>query len=144
MWRKGNRQAERGNTLLIGILMITLALGLFALITDVGLLYATKSRLLTYAQEVARAGATAIDLDDYTATGKAHLNPTLAQQQAEKHFESLGLSPADYQMTILEATRDIITVQISHEQQLYLITAFVPIGSVNVVVEASAIPQVGF
>ncbi len=143
MARKRNRRAEQGNTLLLGALMITLALGLFALITDVGLVYAAKSRLQTYAQEVARAGATAIDLNEYTATGVAHLNTVLAVQQAEKHFQSLELGP-EYIMTILEATPDTITVQISHNQPVYLIGAFVPISSVSIVVQASAIPQVGF
>jgi uncharacterized membrane protein len=143
MARTRNRRAEQGNTLLLGALMITLALGLFALITDVGLLYATKSRLQTYAQETARAGATAIDLNDYTASGVAHLNTTLAVQQANKHFQSLGLGP-DYVMTILEATTEQITIQITHEQPVYLIGAFVPISSVSIKVQASAIPQVGF
>jgi hypothetical protein len=129
--------------MVLGALMLTLALGLFALIMDGGLLYASKSRLQTYAQEVARAGATAVDLNGVTGSGTAHLNVTLAQQQATQYFQALNLGPT-YVMTITALTPNSITVQLSHEQPVYLIGAFVPINSVSIVVEASAVPKAGF
>ena len=143
MVSRTRRRWERGNTTLLGALMLTLALGLFALIMDGGLLYASKSRLQTYAQEVARAGATEVDLNGVTGSGTAHLNVVRAQQQATQYFQALNLGPT-YTMTITNLTTSIITVQLSHEQPVYLIGAFVPIHSVSIVVEASAVPEVGF
>src|SRR5690349_20192051 len=127
--RRG-RRGQRGNATLLGALMLTLALGLFALITDGGLLYASKSRLETYAQEVAQAGATAVDLNGVTGSGTAHLNVTLAAQQAEQYFQDLNLGPT-YIMTIKALTSTQITVEISHDQPVYLIAAFVPLHSVH-------------
>ncbi len=123
--------------------MILLALGLFALVTDGGLLYASKTRMESYAQEVARAGATAIDLNGATESGKAHLNIQLARQQAENYFHQLGLGDT-YSMPPPQVTPDMITVEIIHTQPVYLIGAFVPIHAVKIVVQASAVPQVGF
>lgn len=143
MPRRKNRLNQRGNATLLGALMITLALGLFALITDGGLLYASQSRLETYAQEVARAGATAIDLNGATASGKAYLLPNIAGPRATQYFQALGLG-STYHLDFVHATPDSITVQISHTQPVYLIGAFVPIHSVQITVQASAVPQVGF
>ncbi len=141
--RGGSRRAERGNATLLGALMLTLALALFALITDGGLLYASKDRLETYAQEVAQAGATAVDLNGVTSSGVARLNTTLATQQANRYFQDLNLGPT-YTMTITTLTPTLITVQISHDQPVYLIAAFVPIHTVHIVVAASAVPKAGF
>lgn len=143
MSSKSRRRWERGNATLLGALMLTLALGLFALIADGGLLYASKSRLETYAQEVARAGATAVNLNGVTGSGTAQINTTLARQQATQYFQALNLGPT-YTMTITTLTTSKITVQITHDQPVYLIGAFIPIHSVSIVVEASAIPEVGF
>lgn len=137
------RRRQCGNTTLLGALMLLLALGLFALVSDGALLYASKSRLETYAQEVARAGATAIDLNGATGSGRAFLNPALAKTQANDYFEGLKLGPT-YSMRIVQVTLDGITVEISHAQPVYLIAAFVPIHSVQIVVQASAVPKVGF
>jgi Flp pilus assembly protein TadG len=141
--QRGSRRGQRGNATLLGALMLTLALGLFALITDGGLLYASKSRLETYAQEIARAGATAVDLNGVTGSGTATLDMALAAQQAEQYFQGLNLGPT-YSMTIKTLTPTLITIQMSHDQPVYLIAAFVPLHSVSIVVEASAVPKVGF
>lgn len=137
------RRRERGNATLLGALMLTLALGLFALVTDGGLLYASKSRLETYAQEVALAGATAVDLNGVTGSGTATLDTKLASQQATQYFQGLNLG-STYSMQITALTANSITVQISHDQPVYLIGAFVPIHTVTIVVQASAVPKVGF
>jgi Flp pilus assembly protein TadG len=146
MQARKQRRRERGNATLLGALMLTLALALFALITDGGLLYASKSRLETYAQEVARAGATAVDLNGVTGSGNATLNWAAAQQQAKQYFQGLQLG-SSYVLTIEPQdpkNPNTFTIQISHDQPIYLIAAFVPIHSVTIVVQASAEPKVGF
>jgi Flp pilus assembly protein TadG len=143
MASRTHRRWERGNATLLGALMLTLALGLFALITDGGLLYASKSRLETYAQEIARAGATEVNLNGVTGSGTAQINIPLAQQQATQYFQDLNLGPT-YSLTRMTVTTSKITIQLSHDQPVYLIGAFVPIHSVTIVVEASAVPEVGF
>ena len=146
MLARKHRKWERGNATLLGALMLTLALALFALITDGGLLYASKSRLETYAQEVARAGATAVDLNGATASGTAQLNWPIAQQLANQYFQGLNLGPG-YNLVIVPQDPqhpNVFTVQISHDQPVYLIAAFVPIHTVTIVVQASAVPKVGF
>lgn len=141
MKRQKNRRAERGNAMIIGVLAIVLAMALFALITDVSLLYATKSRMETYARETATAGATAIDLNGFTGTGKPKLIPDLAVTKATAYFYALKTG---YTLVSVKATTTLVTVEISDQAQLYLIRAFVPISSFQIVVQASAQPQVGF
>ncbi len=141
-----SRRRERGNAMLLGVLMLTLALGLFALITDGGLLYASKSRMETYAQEIARAGATAVNLNGVTGSGTAQLDWAVAQQRATQYFQALNLGTS-YSLFIEPQNPqrpNVFTVQLSHDQQVYLIGAFVPIHAVTIVVQASAVPQVGF
>lgn len=150
------RRGQRGNALLMGVLMFTLALALFALITDVGLLYKARSELESYAQEVARAGATAVDLQGAFpgSNQPLHLVQPLAIQRATQFWNSLqsslGGSKSGYTLVILPIVfdptlnADKITVQITHDQPVYLIAAFVPIHQVTITVQASAIPQVGF
>ena len=143
---RNHRRRERGNATLLGALMLTLALALFALVTDGGLLYASKSRLETYAQEVALAGATAVDLNGVTGSGTATLDWNTAQIQATQYFQGLQLGPT-YVLTIVPQnpqSPNVFTVQISHDQPVYLIAAFVPIHTVTIVVRASAVPKVGF
>ena len=146
MQARKQRRWERGNATLLGALMLTLALGLFALITDGGMLYASKSRLETYAQEVARAGATEANLNGVTGSGTAQLNWAEAVNQANQYFQGLQLGPS-YVLTIMPQDQqhpNVFTVKISHDQPVYLIAAFVPIHTVTIVVQASAVPQVGF
>lgn len=141
MKRPRNRRAERGNAMIIGVLAIVLAMALFALITDVSLLYATKSRMETYARETATAGATAIDLNGFTGTGIPRLIPDQAVTKATNYFYALKTG---YKLVSVTATTSQVTVQISDQAQLYLIRAFVPISSFQIVVQASAQPQIGF
>lgn len=139
-----SRRAQRGNALIIGVLLFTLLLGFMALVVDGALLYGDYSDLETYARECALAGATAVDLNGYTASGQPHLDPALASARATAQFQGLQLG-AGYTFRVLQALPGSITVEISHPHRLYLISVFwPPTSAFSISAQATAVPQIGF
>ena len=139
-----SRRAQRGNALIIGVLLFTLLLGFLGLVVDGALLYGDHSDLETSARECALAGATAIDLNGYTASGQPQLNPALASARATAAFQGLQLGP-DYTFQVVQVTTEAITVRISHPHHFYLIALFwPPASSYSVSAQATAVPQIGF
>lgn len=139
-----SRRAQRGNALIIGVLLLTLLLGFIGLVVDGALLYGDHSDLETYARECALAGATAVDLNGYTASAQPHLDPALASARATAQFRGLRLG-SDYTFQVVQVTPNAITVQISHPHRFYLIALFwPPAPAYRVSAQSTAVPQIGF
>jgi hypothetical protein len=86
------RLGERESGMVTAFVVIfTLALLLMAgLVLDGGLALAARVRAIDDAQGAARAGAQAIDIPAYRATGQITLDPTLATADAEHYLAAAG------------------------------------------------------
>jgi hypothetical protein len=83
-------RGERG-TVTAFVVVFTLALLLLAgLVVDGGLTLAARTKAINEAQAAARAGAQAIDLATYRATGDLVLNPGQARQAALAYLAETG------------------------------------------------------
>lgn len=119
--------------------VITAAVLLFAgVVLDGGLALAAKIRAIGQAQEAARAGAQAIDLTAYRATGTLRLDPAQADRLAHAYL-------ADAHSTGTETvvvTGDRVTVTI-HTAQSTRLLGLVGIRTIQVTGTGSAHPDRG-
>jgi hypothetical protein len=80
------------------------------LVLDGGLTLAAKVQAIDEAQAAARAGAQAIDLATYRATGQITLDPTEATADAEKFLAAAGHTGT------VAVNGDVVTVRVSITQ----------------------------
>ncbi|GAA0927596.1 MULTISPECIES: TadE/TadG family type IV pilus assembly protein [Streptomyces] len=100
------------------VVVITALVVLFAgLAVDGGLALATKIRALGEAQEAARAGAQAIDLDAYRADGTVRLQPDQARALAYRYLATTGDTGT------VTATERTVTVAVTVQQPTQLLQA---------------------
>jgi Flp pilus assembly protein TadG len=88
---------ESGQVTAFVVVMMMALLLMAGLVIDGGMTLAAKRRAINEAEAAARAGAQAIDVAAYRATGEASLEPNRARQLA---------------MSYIEATGDVGTVQV--------------------------------
>jgi putative Flp pilus-assembly TadE/G-like protein len=89
---------------------------LFAgLALDGGLALAAKIRALGQAQEAARSGAQAIDLDAYRADGTLRLTPDQARTRALRYLASTGTTGT------VQVTAQTVTVTVTAHQPTQLL-----------------------
>jgi hypothetical protein len=82
---------EEEGTVTAFVVVFALALMLVAgLVLDGGLALAAKVQAIDDAQAAARAGAQAIDLPTYRATGQITLNPAEATEDADNYLAAAG------------------------------------------------------
>ena len=91
----GRRHAQLGDAesgmVTAFVVIFTLALLLMAgLVLDGGLALATKVQAIDDAQAAARAGAQAIDIPTYRASGQITLDPAQATADAERYLAAAG------------------------------------------------------
>jgi hypothetical protein len=91
----GRRRARLGDAesgmVTAFVVIFTLALLLMAgLVLDGGLALAAKVQAIDDAQAAARAGAQAIDIPTYRASGQITLDPTQAAAEAERYLAAAG------------------------------------------------------
>ena len=91
----GRRHAQLGDAesgmVTAFVVIFTLALLLMAgLVLDGGLALATKVQAIDDAQAAARAGAQAIDIPTYRASGQITLDPAQAAADAERYLAAAG------------------------------------------------------
>jgi hypothetical protein len=85
------RLGEEDGTVTAFVVVFTLALILMAgLVLDGGLTLAAKVQAIDDAQAAARAGAQAIDLPTYRATGQITLDPAEATTDADNYLAAAG------------------------------------------------------
>ena len=119
--------------------VITMAVLLFAgLVLDGGLALAAKVRAVGHAQEAARAGAQAIDLTAYRATGTLRLDPDRAAALVRRYLTGSHATGAE----AVTVAGDTVTVTISTSQSTRLL-GLVGIGSISVTGTGTAHPDRG-
>ncbi|MCU1680222.1 MAG: hypothetical protein JWQ81_961 [Amycolatopsis sp.] len=119
--------------------VVVLTIGILALAgltLDGGLALAAKVQANGQAQAAARAGAQAIDLTAYRATGTLQLVPAQAVADAQSYLAGIGASGA---VTVTGDTVTVAVTAIEHTQLL----GMVGISSLTVHGQGSAHPQRG-
>jgi hypothetical protein len=107
-------RADEGRVTAFVTVLVTAIIALAGLTLDGGLALASKVRAIGQAESAARAGAQAIDLDEYRATGRAHLDPVRAAALAQNYLAAGG---ATGQVAVLDDTV-VITVTEHYPTQL--------------------------
>ena len=92
------------------VIFIFALLLMAGLVLDGGLTLAAKVQAIDEAQAAARAGAQAIDLPTYRATGQITLDPTEATADAEKFLAAAGHTGT------VAVNGDVVTVRVSITQ----------------------------
>ncbi|QKV81803.1 hypothetical protein HUT10_48260 [Amycolatopsis sp. Hca4] len=119
--------------------VVVLVLGLLALAglgLDGGLALAAKVRATGQAESAARAGAQAIDLAAYRATGTLRLLPAEADGLARRYLASVGATGT------VTATADTVTVIVTTSQRAQLLS-LVGIPSIGAHGSGAAHPRRG-
>ncbi|HEY8982810.1 MAG TPA: pilus assembly protein TadG-related protein [Streptomyces sp.] len=119
------------------IVILTAAIVMFAgLLVDGGLVLAAKVRAIGEAQEAARAGAQALDLTAYRATGTVRLIP------AEAHALARNYLAATDDTGTVAVTGDTVTVTVTARQEPQLL-GLLGLGTLTVTATGSAHPARG-
>jgi putative Flp pilus-assembly TadE/G-like protein len=129
-------QAEDGQ---VSAFVVVLILGLLALAglgLDGGLALAAKVRATGQAESAARAGAQAIDLAAYRATGTLRLVAAEADGLARRYLASVGATGD------VMATADTVTVIVTASQRTQLLS-LIGIPSIDAHGSGAAHPQRG-
>ncbi|QNP74982.1 hypothetical protein IAG44_39930 [Streptomyces roseirectus] len=116
MTRPPHRQ-DRGQ-ITVFVVILTTAVVMFAgLLLDGGLALAAQVRALGEAQEAARAGAQALDLNAYRTTGTVRLLPDEARTRARTHLAGTGSGD----IGTVTVTDDTVTVTVTAHQRTQLL-----------------------
>jgi len=129
-------RAEEGRVTAFVVVLTTGILALTGLTLDGGLALAAKVRAGGQAEAAARAGAQAIDLAAYRATGIVRLMPGQAVASAQAHLAAEGATGT------VTVSGDTVTVTVTASQPTQLL-GLVGIGSLRVHGRGSAHPQRG-
>ncbi|WP_206789612.1 pilus assembly protein TadG-related protein [Amycolatopsis sp. MtRt-6] len=123
----------------VSAFVVVLVLGLMALAglgLDGGLALAAKVRATGQAESAARAGAQAIDLAAYRATGTLRLVPAQADGLARRYLAGIGATGT------VTATADTVTVTVTTHQRTQLLS-LIGIPSIGAHGSGAAHPQRG-
>ena len=119
------------------VVTITLALLVLAgLGLDGGLALAAKVKANGHAEAAARAGAQALDLTEYRASGQLHLIPAQAAADARSYLGSVGASGT------VTVSGNTVTVRVTASQPTQLL-GLIGVPRLQVHGEGSAHPQRG-
>lgn len=137
--RKVLRQRMSGDEGMVSAFLLAAMIGLFAVIglgLDPGEAYAAKIKAIGQAEEAARAGAQQLDLTTYRATGTLQLDPTAAEQAAQRFLTAEGQTGTVTATT----TRVTVTITTDYRTQLWHLAG---IDTITVHATGTATPQRG-
>ncbi|GAB1512519.1 pilus assembly protein TadG-related protein [Actinophytocola sp. KF-1] len=134
MNRKAWWHGEDGQVTAFVTVLTAGILTLSGLVLDGGLALAATTRANGQAEAAARAGAQAIDLTAYRATGSLRLLPSDAMARARAHLTAEGA------IGDVTATVDTVTVTVTATQATQLL-GLVGIGTITVHGRGAAHPQ---
>ncbi len=135
-WRRSWWAGDEGRVSAFVVTILVAILALAGLTLDGGLALAQKVRANGQAEAAARAGAQALDLGAYRATGTLRLIPTQATAQARRYLSAVGTTGA------VTVTGDTVTVTVTATHRTQLL-ALVGIPALRVHGSASAHPVRG-
>ena len=134
--RRDAGRRQRGQVTAFVVVFATALLLMAGLVIDGGLALGARVRAGNEAQAAARAGAQAIDLALYRATGFIELNPRAAVAAAQRYLATTG-DTGSVQATAQEV---LVTVTVRQPTQ---ILGIVKIGSLTVSGRGEARPEHG-
>lgn len=114
-----------------------IVLAVAGLVFDGGALISTKRRAMNDAEEAARAGAQAIDVNSVLTSSGPHLDPTIAVAQAQAFLAATGANGTAI------ADADSVTVTVTRTQSMTFLQVF-GLGDRTVTGTATARPRQGF
>lgn len=129
-WRRGDDGQVTAFVVVLTLGVLTLA----GLTLDGGLALAATTRATGQAEAAARAGAQAIDLTTYRATGTLRLRPTDAIAHARAHLTAQGATG------IVTASTNTITVTVTATEHTQLL-GLIGITTLTVHGQGTAQPQ---
>lgn len=109
------RDDDTGRVTAVVVLLTTACLAFAGLVVDGGFALAAKTTAIGQAQQAARAGAQALDLEAYRRTSHAQLNPRSARAQAQEFLASTGATGT---VTVAGNT---VTVQVTAHHRPHLL-----------------------
>jgi hypothetical protein len=130
------RTDEDGRVTAFVVVLVTAVIAFSGLVLDGGLALAAKVGAIGEAQEAARAGAQAIDLSAYRASGTLRLVPAEATSLADQYLAAAGRSGS---VTVAGNT---VTVTVSDTHRSILL-GVVGVDSITVTATGQAQPQRG-
>ncbi|MGW7514146.1 TadE/TadG family type IV pilus assembly protein [Streptomyces sp. NPDC054796] len=113
--RRGSVGDDRGQVTAFLVALAGVVVLFAGLAVDGGLALAAKVRALSEAQEAARAGAQAVDLEAYRATNVLRLRPDQARDLAQRYLADTGDSGTAI------ATEQSVTVTVTARQPTRLL-----------------------
>ncbi|WP_414944882.1 hypothetical protein [Amycolatopsis sp. cmx-11-32] len=119
--------------------VLALLIGLLALAglsLDGGLALASKVRAGGQAESAARAGAQALDLATYRATGTVRIDPVRARDLAQQYLASIGATGT------VQVAGDVVTVEVTAAYRTQLLS-LVGINDIHTHGRGAAHPQRG-
>lgn len=114
-----------------------IVLAVAGLVYDGGALISTKRRAVNDAEEAARAGAQAIDVNSVLTSSGPHLDPTTAVAQAQALLAATGATGT------ATADADSVTVTVTRTQSMTFLQVF-GLGDRTATGTATARPRHGF
>ncbi|MBV9163763.1 MAG: hypothetical protein JO281_19930 [Pseudonocardiales bacterium] len=135
-WRRGWWAGDEGRVSAFVVTLLVAILALAGLTLDGGLALAAKIRANGQAEAAARAGAQALDLGAYRATGAVRLVPAQAAADARSSLATVGATGT----VTVSGDTVTVTVAATHPTQLL---GLVGIRALSVHGSASAHPQRG-
>jgi hypothetical protein len=127
---------ENGRVTAFVVVLVTAVIAFSGLVLDGGLALAGKVRAIGEAQEAARAGAQAIDLSAYRASGTLRLVPDQATSLARHYLAAVGRHGS------VAVAGNTVTVTVSDTHSSILL-GVVGIDSITVTGTGQAQPQRG-
>ncbi|OXM59566.1 pilus assembly protein TadG-related protein [Amycolatopsis vastitatis] len=131
-------RADDGQVSAFVVVLLTGILALAGLGLDGGLALAAKVRVTGQAESAARAGAQAIDLGLYRATGRLRLLPVEADALARGYLASVGATGTG----TVTVAGDTVTVTVTTTQPTQLLS-LIGVREIRAHATGSAHPQLG-
>jgi hypothetical protein len=137
-WRvlRGDDAREAGMATAFTVVIIA-ALVIFAgLVLDGGLALDARIKAVDTAQEAARAGAQALNIETFRATGQAVLNPSAAEAAANAYLATAGDAGT------VTVNGQVVTVTVTHRQHTEILS-IIGIDTMTATGTASATAEQG-
>lgn len=129
-------RGEDGMVTAFTVIVTAALIVLAGLVLDGGLALSGKITALDEAQEAARAGAQALNLQTFRARGQAVLDPRSAVSAAQSYLATTGDSGT------VSVTGTVVTVSVTHHQRAQILS-LVGINSLSTTANASATAEQG-
>jgi Flp pilus assembly protein TadG len=136
---RGRLRGDQGAATAWAILMVAVVGLLCGAVLDGGNAMAAKVAALDIAQQAARAGANALDLNALREAGLIRLDPAAADAAARRFLDDSGVGPAD---SAVAATPAEVTVTVTRTEPTLLLHA-VGVPALTATATAHAAPATG-